>query len=602
MRIISRTYKVSWAFKSSQGEGRLPWRAKNHAPPVRGPSRGPPGLRMRRTGIGLTEHQEGQHMISREIQLRIYELRVSGAGPDEVYAAVQKEFRMKMSRKTFNKYYAQDTVPDNPGAKLAKKKSFDEEPFRTRIITIMERNSSNTKLCYSSIYDFMYELFVDSGMYERLPGNEQTLRNYCKYLVSSNTVTMEPGSKRIYDGVFETAPGEQMQIDFGQISCQEGLIVHFICMLLHFSRYLVVICQDHKFNSVDACRAIYRCFCRIGGRVRHLVIDQDSVFVQSEQYGEVIETEVFGDFLREQELDLRVCRKNDPETKGCIENSVKFVKSSFFSSRIPFIVTIDDVYTPIAMWQDRQNKRIHKKTFCIPAVMFEQYEKEALRPLVPSFYETSLSSYTSTDVGSRNYITYKSNTYSVPTSCCDHTVFYKAVKGKLHIYDERHDYVCSHVIAETKGGTYTLDEHRHPEQTKWYDVAERMRAKWSCGEFQHFVNGVKKENSREVNCQLDNQFIMIEKIFEKLNPTREQAEAAINYACNNYRYRYSQFKPVLEMAIAGTLPDRNKAAELKQRKEAAMKDLDLQPGNFEAYQRFFDSNAGASPEEDPARS
>ena len=96
-----------------------------------------------------------------------------------------------------------------------------------------------------------------------------------------------------------------------------------------------------SYNATEACQAIYRAFCKLKGRPRVLVIDQDTVFVASETYGEVIKTRVFEDFGTEQDLKLWVCNKADPESKGPIENSVGFVKKNFFSART--ITCIDDV-------------------------------------------------------------------------------------------------------------------------------------------------------------------------------------------------------------------------------------------------------------------
>jgi len=142
--------------------------------------------------------------------------------------------------------------------------------------------------------------------------------------------------------------------------------------------------QDHRFNSKEACAAIYHAFCKLDGRPSVLVIDQDAVFVASETYGEIIETRTFGDFCTEQELKLWVCKKADPESKGPIENPVGFVKKNFFSARN--IGYIDDVWKALPGWLERKNKRIHQATF-------NEIEKQALRPLIPPVYETSPSSY-----------------------------------------------------------------------------------------------------------------------------------------------------------------------------------------------------------------
>ena len=68
--------------------------------------------------------------------------------------------------------------------------------------------------------------------------------------------------------------------------------------------------------------------------MKTLVIDQDSVFVSEEVYGEVFETATFKAFLEEQDMGLWVCTKADPESKGCVENAVGFTKKRFFSARI----------------------------------------------------------------------------------------------------------------------------------------------------------------------------------------------------------------------------------------------------------------------------
>ena len=57
---------------------------------------------------------------------------------------------------------------------------------------------------------------VDSGEYDGLPGNEQTLRNYVHHLTESGQINVSKEHLRVYDHVFDTPPGEQMLIDFGE--------------------------------------------------------------------------------------------------------------------------------------------------------------------------------------------------------------------------------------------------------------------------------------------------------------------------------------------------------------------------------------------------
>jgi hypothetical protein len=270
-------------------------------------------------------------MLTKTTMQEIQDLKLQGFTQAQIISHYKNLGIKPPSRPTIAKYYAMDVVPENPGEKLAKDKAFDEEPFRSAILRILESNEDKD-YCMSSVYDVLEELFIESGQFDSLPGNEQTLRNYIHHLEESGQITRDPDRKRVYNHVFDTPPGDQMLIDFGVQTLSKNQAIHFICLLLRYSRFLVVYAQDHKYNAEEACTAIYMAFCRLGGRVRQLVIDQDAVFISSETYGEVIKTRVFEDFCTEQELSLYVCRKADPESKGPIENSVGFVKKMCFAT------------------------------------------------------------------------------------------------------------------------------------------------------------------------------------------------------------------------------------------------------------------------------
>ncbi|MDO5573739.1 MAG: hypothetical protein Q4G60_07155 [bacterium] len=448
------------------------------------------------------------------------------------------------TRQTIAKYYDMDVIPDDPGEKLSKDKAFDVSPFREAIITILEANSRN-EFCMSSVYDLLEEKFIENGSYEELPGNEQTLRNYIHYLEESGQVNLDEEHRRVYDHVFDTPPGEQMLIDFGEYALTKKASVFFICLLLRYSRLLCVYAQDHKYNAIEACQAIYRCFCRIGGRPSVLVIDQDAVFVTSETYGEVIKTRVFEDFCTEQDLRLWVCNKADPESKGPIENAVGFVKKNFFSARN--ITCIDDVWRSLPGWLGRKNKRLHRATLRIPLVMYRDVEKEALSPMLPSVYETSPNSFNTTELTGTSYVLYHSCRYSVPRQYAYSRLKYKIVSGRIHIYDEDLNYICSHLISERRGSYNQLPEHRRQEGGDWIEIMERLRDKWNCYDFQHFINGVKKENPRHISKQLG----AIEQFLNAEKPERELVAQVLKICCENYRYQFSQFKVVYSYTKAG---------------------------------------------------
>lgn len=483
-------------------------------------------------------------MINPMIMEEILALKEGGYSIQEVIAHFESKGQKAPSKPTLRKYFQMESVPDNPFAQYAKNKVFDHTPFREVIIEIL-RNCKDV-YCVSSVYDVLAEKFVEDGAYEKLPGNEQTLRNYIKYLINSGIVTAVQKNRRIYEHVFDTAPGEQMLLDFGEMRLGGGKQVHFICLLLRYSRLFCVYAQDHKYNAEEACRDIYRAVRKFGGRPRQFVIDQDAVFIVSETYGEVIETRVFKEFCAEQDIKLWVCNKADPESKGGVENLVGFVKKNYFSAR-KTIKSVEDVWETLPAWVERKGCRIHKATYCVPAEVFKSIEQKALRPLIPSVYENLPSSYERVSVGSMPYIQYKACKYSVPRCYCYKTVSYKAAGEKLHIYDDKRKYICSHVLSDRKGSYNQLPEHKKEEAEDWKPVAERLRAKWGCCDFQHFINGFKKENPRHLYQQLT----AVEAFLGSEAPSKELVADVMGRCCEAYRYKFTQFKQVYFLAKVG---------------------------------------------------
>ncbi len=185
-------------------------------------------------------------MLTKTTMQEIQELKLQGLTQAEIIAHYKELGIKPPSRPTIAKYYSMDVIPENPGEKLAKDKAFDEEPFRSAILRILERNEDKD-YCMSSVYDALEELFVENGEYDRLPGNEQTLRNYIHHLEETGQITREPDHKRVYDHVFDTPPGDQMLIDFGVQTLSKNQAVHFICLLLRYSRYLIIPGRETRF-------------------------------------------------------------------------------------------------------------------------------------------------------------------------------------------------------------------------------------------------------------------------------------------------------------------------------------------------------------------
>ena len=105
-------------------------------------------------------------------------------------------------------------------------------------------------------------------------------------------------------------------------------------------------------------------------------------------------------------------------------------------------------------------------------------------------------------------------------------------------------YVCSHNISPCRGSVNRLPEHSKEENTDWLPVCERLRARWNCYDFQHFINGFKKENPRHLFKQLS----AVGAFLEAEDPQRDLVATVMAECCRCCRYQFSQFKAVYDRA------------------------------------------------------
>jgi len=208
---------------------------------------------------------------------------------------------------------------------------------------------------------------------------------------------------------------------------------------------------------------------------------------------------------------------------------------------------MEDVARTLPGWVERKNGRIHQATFMVPKAVFDEVERPALGPVVPSVYESAPLSLVSQRIGSMPYLGYKACKYSLPQDCAYTTVYYRAVGDKLHVYDERRAHVCTHDVSAVKGRKVVKPEHAREPSGQWRLIAERMRAKYNCLEFQHLINGFKKENGER---HLAKQLGAVERLLDSERPTAALVAEVFAACCRDFRYRFSQFEQVYRECAA----------------------------------------------------
>jgi len=183
---------------------------------------------------------------------------------------------------------------------------------------------------------------------------------------------------------FETEPGQQMQIDFGQkgVSIAGDLVtVHLMTVVLGYSRRLFCQAslaerQDDWLEGVDAA-------CHhFGGLPEQILCDNASPLVTSHdpRTGVVVWHPGFAAFCKDRGIVPRACRPRRARTKGKIERGVGYVKHNALAGRS--FVAFEALQKHLAKWIVAvADQRIHGTTGERPIVRFERDERRALRPL-----------------------------------------------------------------------------------------------------------------------------------------------------------------------------------------------------------------------------
>jgi transposase len=311
--------------------------------------------------------------------------------------------KLDVSRNTVTSYL--NRQPDEMGEWLAstkvRRKSLD-----THQPMILQWLKEHPDLSAAQVCDWLEE--KKFGKYA-----ESTVRRYVKELRSKYKI-VKTTKRRQYEAVPQLPPGLQGQIDFGQTVQKtptgKNVKLYFYAHVLSHSRYKYVEWQKRPFRTEDLIRCLENTFLYFGGKPKEIVFDQDRIIVVSENAGDIIYTQEFQAFKQAEHLETTPCRGFDPESKGKIENVVKFVKSSFAKERV--FSDIDSWNEECRAWLVRRgNGRQHNLTKQIPAEVFKEEQKH-LQPV--NTYQREVKNGQERKVRKDNTIMYQGNRYSVP--------------------------------------------------------------------------------------------------------------------------------------------------------------------------------------------
>jgi len=262
------------------------------------------------------------------------------------------------------------------------------------------------------------ELFAgEAGGNAVVVHEELQKRGYC---VSERTVQRVVVDARVQEHAasvatmrFETEPGEQMQIDFGEkyvvidgAECK----VHLMAAVLGFSRRIFV--KAFLVERAEEWReGVAAAFRHFGGVTRTVLVDNTRCLVIGRADSSIQFNPGFLEMSKDFGFLPRACQPYRARTKGKIENGVGYVKKNCLAARS--FASFAALEAHLSSWMARADARVHGTTHEVPTARFER-ERPKLLPLPSSSVKAQTTRTFDRKVSNDAFVDVDTVRYSVP--------------------------------------------------------------------------------------------------------------------------------------------------------------------------------------------
>lgn len=244
---------------------------------------------------------------------------------------------------------------------------------------------------------------------------------------------------------FETAPGEQAQMDWGHFGNWGGKRLYGFALTLSWSRMQYV-----EFTQRQDVETLLNCMIHalhsFGGVTATVLTDNMKTVVVDRVEGRPRFHARMLEFASYYGFVPHACHPYRPQTKGKIESTIRFIKSSFWPGTS--FDSLQDLNRQARAWCEEANRRVHATTREVP---LERFTREGLTPLngQPD-YDTSYVSHR--QAAKDCLISYRGNRYSAPYAYAGRSVLVREPldTGTVRIFHQQ-DLIAEHKMATGKG-------------------------------------------------------------------------------------------------------------------------------------------------------
>jgi len=273
---------------------------------------------------------------------------------------------------------------------------------------------------------------------------------------------LKPGARPVTVRL-ETAPGEQVQVDFGQVMLQlpdTRKKVWAFVMTLSYSRHRFVrFVERQDTNTWLECHI--RAFEFFGGCPRTVLLDNLKAGVVKPDLYDPTLNRAYAELERHYGFVADPAKVRTPEHKGKVERSMPTVRQQLVAGR-QYRDLAEANEKALAWSMTGIGMEKHGTTHEEPVLRFDRDERSCLIPLPASRFETPL--WKKCTVHPDHHVVFDKSYYSVPTRYVGKEVWVRGTFQLTEIFLGGARIKC-HARAH-KAGTWRTDQNDYPEKAK----------------------------------------------------------------------------------------------------------------------------------------
>jgi transposase len=272
---------------------------------------------------------------------------------------------------------------------------------------------------------------------------------------------VRPVTAPLFEVRFETAPGEQAQVDFAHFKVvfddEPGVtrVVWLFSMVLGHSRYLFArFCLHQDLQTL--LRLHIEAFEHFGGVPREILYDRMKSAVLGEGEDEhIVYNASLLALAQHYGFAPRACKPYRAKTKGKVERPYRYIRQDFFLAA--HFANLEDLNAQLERWlSEVANTRVHATTDRVVAEHFAE-EGASLSPVPAGAFNATLK--LQRRVSHEGMVSVGGNLYSVPDGTRSRVLEVHTLAREIHIFEDG-VLIAAHPILPGRRQRSLLPEHR----------------------------------------------------------------------------------------------------------------------------------------------